>query len=126
MTNGATLIEPLPTSLSGPDFESALVRRGGLSAMATLSATTDCALHGFSRSPVGPSKTMYGLVLQRLSRVQCRRTSSIGWWPKYCHGVTSRPVCVAYADTLRTGRAGRPSRERRTRHADDSGPGMSR
>ena len=27
MTNDATLIEPLPTSLSGPDFKSALVRR---------------------------------------------------------------------------------------------------
>src|SRR5262245_731692 len=26
-TNDATLIEPLPTSLSGPDFKSALVRR---------------------------------------------------------------------------------------------------
>ena len=27
MTNGATVIEPLPTSLSGPDFQSAHVRR---------------------------------------------------------------------------------------------------
>jgi len=27
MTNDATLVEPLPTSLSGPDFKSALVRR---------------------------------------------------------------------------------------------------
>src|SRR6266545_2553677 len=42
-TNDATLIEPLPTSLSGPDFKSALVRRRGLSAKATVRATPDSA-----------------------------------------------------------------------------------
>ena len=50
MTNGATLIEPLPTSLSGPDFESALVRRRGLSVKATIRARRECVWRLILRS----------------------------------------------------------------------------
>src|SRR5204862_7721452 len=70
MTNDATLIEPLPTSLSGPDFNSALVRREDCRRrLRFVHPHIPCALH-FSSTPVADSKPRSVLSLERHHRCQ--------------------------------------------------------